>query len=211
MVTLEIWSDPVCPWCLIGKAALERALESRPEHPFAVSWHPFQLNPDMPAEGMARDDYMALKFGGTEGILAAYRPVVERAEAEGLRLDLPAITRMPNTLDAHRLIHWAGLEGRQGAMVSALFRAFFREGRDIGERATLAELAQGAGMDGAAVARLLASDADTDMIRDRDRDARARGITGVPFFVVAGQHAVPGAQPAELWQQVIDELAGQAP
>ncbi len=211
MIRLDIWSDPICPWCLIGKAALDRALESRPKHPFAIQWHPFQLNPDMPPEGMDRQEYLSLKFGAPQAVLEAYAPVVERARAEGLTLDLPAITRTPNTLDAHRLIHWAGLEGRQNAMVATLFRAYFREGRDIGDRAVLASLAADAGLDRATTERLLASDAERQETAEADRQARARGITGVPFFVVAGEYAVPGAQTTDLWQRVIDDIAGQSP
>ena len=208
MITLDIHSDPICPWCHIGKAQLDRALESRPDHPFHIRWHPFQLNPDMPPEGMARDDYLALKFGGDQGVLDAYRPVVEAAEAAGLELDLPAITRTPNTRDAHRLIHWAGLEGRQTAMVSALFRAYFREGRDIGARDVLLDLAAGTGLDRNMIARLLDAGADIDLITEADRAARARGIQAVPFFIIDGQYATSGAQPVAVWQNVIDELTG---
>lgn len=208
MIALEIYSDPVCPWCYIGKVALERAMEARPDHPFAVTWHPFMLNPDMPADGMDRQDYLELKFGAD--LVTAYRPVVDRAEALGLELDLPAITRQPNTLAAHALIHWAGLEGKQNAAVSGLFRAYFQQGRDIGARDVLLEIAKSIGMDVDLTARLLDAGADRDAVVQADRTARARGIEGVPFFVVAGQHAVPGAQQTELWVQVIDELAGQA-
>lgn len=210
MIPLEIYSDPICPWCYIGKARLDRALESRPDHPFEVRWQPFQLNPDMPQDGMDRAEYMALKFGDDQAVIAAHRPVIEAAEEAGLSLALPAITRTPNTLDAHRVIHWAGLEGRQSAMVSALFRAYFREGRDIGDRDTLLELARQSGLDQSLIARLLASDADRVLIREADRMARARGISGVPFFVIDGKYAVSGAQPVQVWQNVIDELTGPA-
>lgn len=208
MIALEIYSDPVCPWCYIGKVALERAMEARPDHPFAVTWHPFMLNPDMPADGMDRAEYLEMKFGAD--LVTAYRPVVDRAEALGLELDLPAIKRQPNTLAAHALIHWAGLEGKQNAAVSGLFRAYFQQGRDIGARDVLLEIAKSIGMDTDLTARLLDAGADRDAVVQADRTARARGIEGVPFFVVAGQHAVPGAQQPELWVQVINELAGRA-
>ena len=209
MITLDIYSDPVCPWCFIGKARLDRALESRPDHPFDIRWHPFQLNPDMPADGMDRNEYMSLKFGDAAAVLDAYRPVIDAAQDTGLVLDLPAITRTPNTLDAHRLIHWAGLEGRQTAMVSTLFRAYFQQGRDIGDTATLLELAQAVGLDRNLIARLLDSDADRALIATADRDARARGISGVPFFIVAQQYAVSGAQTVETWRNVIDEVGAR--
>ncbi|MFN7003401.1 MAG: DsbA family oxidoreductase [Roseinatronobacter sp.] len=208
MIPLDIYSDPICPWCHIGKTRLDRALEQRPDHPFEIRWHPFQLNPDMAPEGMDRADYMALKFGDEQGILNAHRPVIEAAEDAGLRLNLPAITRTPNTLDAHRLIHWAGLEGRQNAMVAALFRAYFHEGRDIGARDTLLDLARQSGLDRDLIARLLATEADADLIREADRVARARGISGVPFFIIDRKYAVSGAQSTHVWHSVIDELAG---
>jgi len=211
MITLDIFSDPICPWCYIGKARLERALESRPDHQFDVRWHPFQLNPDMPPEGMERQEYLAVKFGDEKSVMAAYAPVIEAAEATGLTLDLPAIMRTPNTLNAHRLIHWAGLEGRQHAMVSALFRAYFQQGRDIGDSATLLDLARAAGLDMALMERLLNTDADCAQIAETDRAARARGIHGVPFFIIDNSYAVSGAQPSEVWAQVVDELAEQQP
>ena len=111
MVKLDIISDPICPWCYIGKTLLDQAMAQRPDHPFEIEWHPFELNPDMPAEGMDRRDYLETKFGGKEGAIRAYAPVLERAEAAGLTIDFAAIKRTPNTLDAHRLLHWAGIEG----------------------------------------------------------------------------------------------------
>jgi predicted DsbA family dithiol-disulfide isomerase len=209
MIKLDILSDPICPWCFIGKTNLDRALEQRPDHPFAIEWHPFQLNPDMPAEGMDRRAYMEAKFGGRDGAVRAYTPVLQAAERAGLTLNFEGIARTPNTLDAHRLIHWAGLEGRQTAAVSALFRAYFVDGQDIGDRATLADIAARIGLDRAMTERLLASDADAEDIRARDAHARERGVTGVPTFVIANQHVVVGAQPADLWLQVIDELSAQ--
>ncbi|MEO0936709.1 MAG: DsbA family oxidoreductase [Pseudomonadota bacterium] len=199
-------SDPICPWCYIGKAHLDRALEAHPDHPFQIEWHPFQLNPDMPAEGMDRRAYLEGKFGGKDGAVKAYAPVVEHAEKAGLKIDFEGMARTPNTLNAHRLIHWAGIEGRQTAAVSALFKAYFVEARDIGEAEVLADIADGLEMDASVILRLLASDADADMIRERDAHARQMGITSVPTFIVANQHAVPGAQPPELWAKVIAEL-----
>lgn len=207
MIRLDIFSDPVCPWCLIGKAYLDRALESRPDHPFRIEWHPFQLNPDMPRGGVDQVEYLAQKFGGKQRAIAAMMQVAEQAKRAGAEIALEKVTRLPNTLDAHRLIHWAGIEGRQTAMVARLFRAHWRDGGDIGDHATLARLAAEVGMDAGAVARLLASDADADDIAARDMDARRKGVSAVPTFLIAQQYVVSGAQPVELWQQVIDELA----
>jgi predicted DsbA family dithiol-disulfide isomerase len=214
MIRLDIFSDPICPWCLIGKTLLDRALESRPDHPFAVAWHPFQLNPDMPREGVDRRAYLEAKFGGKAQAVEVYARVADAARNAGLEINFEAMERTPNTLDAHRLIHWAGLEGRQNAVVDALFRAYFREGRDIGDTAVLVEVAALAGMDAGVTARLLATEADRDDLIARDRDARQKGVSAVPTFLVAQQYVLSGAQPVALWQRAIDEISaeiGQTP
>tara|TARA_R110002012_G_scaffold60002_1_gene156999 strand:- start:128 stop:769 length:642 start_codon:yes stop_codon:yes gene_type:complete len=208
-IKLDIMSDPICPWCYIGKAHLDRALESEPDHPFAIEWHPFQLNPDMPAEGMDRRAYLEGKFGGKEGAVRAYGPVVEHAEKAGLKINFEAMQRTPNTLNAHRLIHWAGIEGRQTAAVSALFKAYFVDARDIGDAEVLADIADGIEMDASVVTRLLATDEDMEDIRKRDSHSREMGINSVPTFIVGGRHAVPGAQPPELWKKVLAELRNE--
>ena len=206
MVKLDIISDPICPWCFIGKTQLDRALAAHPDHPFSIEWHPFQLNPDMPREGMDRRAYLEGKFGGKERAVQVYAAIAEAAEAAEVSIEFDRIQRTPNTLNAHRLIHWAGIEGRQTAVVSALFHAYFQEGRDIGRAEVLADIADAADMDAALIHRLLASDADLDHIRERDAWAREHGVTGVPTFVVAQRHAVPGAQPPELWEKVIADI-----
>ncbi|APX24344.1 MAG: DsbA family oxidoreductase [Rhodobacteraceae bacterium] len=206
MVTLDIFSDPICPWCYIGKAYLDRALLDAPDHPFTIRWRPFMLNPEMPPEGMDRRAYLEAKFGGKAQAVEAYLPVTEHARDAGLALDLDHIARTPSTVDAHRLIHWAGIEGVQTAVVSSLFRAYFEEGRDIGDREVLGDIADACGLDASLVQRLLASDADRREIVEMDAAARGMGVTSVPTFVVAGQHAVPGAQPTDLWSRVIAEL-----
>lgn len=208
-IRLDIFIDPVCPWCLIGKTYLDRALESRPDHPFQILWHPFQLNPDMPKEGVNHVDYLASKFGGKERAIQMMLQVADHAKKAGADIDMEKCQRLPNTLDAHRLIHWAAIEGRQTPMVSRIMKAHWKEGADIGDAATLARLAGEVGMDSAAVTRLLASDADADDIMARDMDARKKGVTAVPTFLIAQQYVVSGAQPPEMWQNVIDELAEQ--
>lgn len=209
-IKLDIMSDPICPWCYIGKTHLDKALADHPDHPFTIEWHPFQLNPDMPREGMDRRTYLEGKFGGKEGAVRAYAPVVEHAEKAELTINFEGINRTPNTLDAHRLIHWAGIEGRQTAAVSALFKAYFVDTRDIGDHEVLADIADSIEMDAAVVTRLLQSDEDAQMIRDRDAHSRQMGVNSVPTFIVANQHAVPGAQPPELWAKVIAELTATA-
>lgn len=209
MVKLDILSDPICPWCYIGKAQLDRALQAHPDHPFSVEWHPYQLNPDMPVEGMDRREYLETKFGGKDNAIKVYSRIAEAAEAAGLALNFAKIDRTPNTINAHRLIHWAGLDGVQTAAVSRLFKAYFEEGADIGDTSVLIDIAENIGMDRGALDRLFASDADIEDIQARDAHARTRGVTGVPMFIVANQHALPGAQPTELWGNVIADIETQ--
>lgn len=211
MTTLDIFADPICPWCHIGKRQLDAALIRHPDHPFTIAWHPFQLNPDMPKQGMDRRTYLEAKFGGKAEAAQVYARIDTHARAAGLEIDFAAITRTPNTLDAHRLIHWAGIEGRQQAVVSFLFEAYFHNGQDIDDHAVLCAIAARADLDSAVIARLLDSHVDSDDIRARDAHARARGITGVPTFIVANTHVLTGAQTTELWESVICELQGRGP
>ncbi len=208
-VKLDILSDPICPWCYIGKTHLDKALAAVPDHPFVIEWHPFQLNPDMPEGGMDRREYLETKFGGRDGAVRAYAPVVENADKAGLSINFEGMQRTPNTLDAHRLIHWAGIEGKQTAAVDALFEAYFVETRDIGDHDVLADIADGIGMDAAVVRKLLNSDADRQLMKERDSHSRQMGVNSVPTFIVANQHAVPGAQPPEMWQKVIADIKSQ--
>ena len=209
MVKLDIISDPICPWCYIGKAQLDKALAAAPDHPFAIEWHPFQLNPDMPIGGMDRRAYLVAKFGGKDGAVRAYAPVAESAERAGLEMNLDAMKVTPNTIDAHRLIHWAGIEQKQVFTVDLLFKAYFVLGRDIGDHAVLADIADQAGMDADVVAKLLTTDNDIADIRARDAHSRKMGVQSVPTYIVANQHAVPGAQPPEVWANVIADIQAQ--
>jgi predicted DsbA family dithiol-disulfide isomerase len=208
MIRLDIFSDPVCPWCYVGKANLDRALATHAANPFQILWHPFQLNPDMPAGGLPKRDYLEAKFGGKARVDAIHERLREVARNAGVDLDPDTPKRMPNTLDAHRLVHWAGIEGLQSNIVTALMRAYWTEGRDIGDLETLADIAGENGMDRAATLRLLQSDADADDIQARDEDARRKGVNAVPTFLVAQQYVVSGAQPTETWDKVIAELTG---
>ena len=209
MVKLDILSDPICPWCYIGKVQLDKALLEQPDHPFSIEWHPFQLNPDMPPEGLDRRTYLEAKFGGREAVAEAYARIDEAARGVGVEIDWSRIERAPNTLDAHRLIHWAGIEGKQTAAVSKLFAAYFHEGSDIGDRGVLLDIAVALELDRDVIARLYESGADAQEVAARDAHARERGVSGAPTFVVANRHVVPGAQPPELWADVIAEI-GQA-
>ena len=206
MVTLDIFSDPVCPWCYLGKANLDRALEAHPDHPFRLAWHPFQLNPDMPPEGVDKRSYLLQRFGSEAQLEALHQRFRDMARQNGVQMDPDTPKRIPNTLNAHRVSHWAGLEGRQTLVKAALMRAYWVEGRDIGNPGVLADIASGAGMDRAVIERLLASDADLDQVRAREAHGRSRGVSAVPTYVIASQYVLSGAQPPELWARVIAEM-----
>lgn len=206
MIRLDIFSDPICPWCLIGKANLETALAADPAHPFSILWHPFQLNPDMPKAGVEKRAYLAKIFGSAARLDAVHDRLREAAREAGLAINPDLPQRIPNTLNAHRLIHWAGIEGMQSAAVDALFDAYWRGGRDIGDDEVLADIASTIGMDGDAILRLLASDADASDISARDADARKKGVKAAPTYLIAQSYVVSGAKPPNVWQDVINEL-----
>ena len=206
MIQLDIYSDPICPWCYIGKIHLERALETLNENPFHIKWHPFQLNPEMPKNGMDRKKYLEQKFGSISGFASAYHPVIEHTKNFNIDLKLDKIQTTPNTMNAHRIINWALLEDCQNKIVSELFKAYFVNGLDLGNNKILAKLASKYFMDEKSILRLLNSDNDISKIIDKDRTARRMGIKAVPMFIVADQYAVSGAQTADLWQTVVKDI-----
>ncbi|MBT5413953.1 MAG: DsbA family oxidoreductase [Rhodospirillaceae bacterium] len=203
---LDIVSDTICPWCYIGKRRFERALAAQPQPELTVLWRPFQLNPDMPPEGMARKDYLAAKFGGSEGAEHAYTPVQEAGAGESIPFDFEAMPRTPNTLLSHRLIRWAGEQGNQDALVETLFKAYFTKGRDIGDLDTLVELAVLAGADGDAARRHLESEEGLREVQAEDQLARQSGINGVPAFILNRKYLISGAQPPEAFLQALTQV-----
>ncbi len=196
---IDVVSDVICPWCYIGKRQMERALPIVASQGlrFGVYWHPFQLNPDMPREGVDRRDYRRAKFGSLERSEQLDRQVTEAAAAVGLRFRLHLLQRTPNTVHAHRLIWLAGEEGTQDAVVEALFEAYFVEGGDLGEAGLLADCAASTGMSRAAVLDFLSSDRLEAEVREADRQAREAGVNGVPSFFLDGHGLFSGALPAE--------------
>lgn len=199
---IDIFSDVICPWCFIGKRRLARALAADSDIAVTVRWRAFMLNPDMPAEGMDRQAYLALKFGSPAQSRRVYDNVLQAAEQEGLVLALDRIPRTPSTVAAHRLIRWATEQGPADPVVEALFRAYFQEGRDIGEPAELATIAGESGLDAAAARAMLATPGGEAEILSEDRSARRIGINGVPCFIFDGQYAVSGAQEPEVFAPI---------
>ncbi len=196
---IDIVSDAICPWCYIGKRQLERALpvlEKEGLH-FSVHWNPFQLNPDMPKEGRDRMAYRAQKFGSVEKARELDERVANAAAAVGLNFRQDLMLRTPNTLDAHRLIWFAGRQGVQDAVMEAVFAAYFTQGRDVGDRDVLADCAAEGGMDRAAAADFIAGDIAAKEMLAADRAAREAGVNGVPSFFLDGYGLFSGAMPAE--------------
>ena len=211
MTRLEVISDVVCPWCYLGAANLMRAVTAREGHPFAIRWRPYQLDPAIPAEGMDRTDYMTRKFGDLSRIEGTHRRLEEMGREAGISFHFADIRRAPNTLDAHRVIRWAEPEGLQTRTAMALFRRYFELGEDVSDPGVLRAAAEEAGMDGAAVAVLLAGDADRAEVAGEVEAAREMGVTGVPSFIIAGQYVLSGAQPVEVWEDVIGQLEAATP
>ena len=203
---IDIVSDTVCPWCLIGKRKLEKALSERPDLEVNITWHPFQLHPDMPLEGADRKEFTAKKFGSVEKARELYEHVRQAGEAVGLDFQFGKIARSPNTLNSHRLIRWAGTAGVQDEIVEILFRKFFMEGQDLGDNQVLIDAAQEAGMDIKIVKDLLSGDADLDLVAKEDNQARQMGISGVPFFIFDDKYALSGAQDPSTFLQVFDQI-----
>jgi predicted DsbA family dithiol-disulfide isomerase len=205
---IDIFSDVICPWCFIGKRRLERALAARPQPGLTRRWRAFQLNPDMPAEGMERQHYLAVKFGGAANAQAVYDQVLAAGESEGIAFDFDRMKRTPNTVDAHRLIRFAATHGREDAVVEGLFDTYFLRAEDIGDRDVLVAVAQAAGLDDQAARAFLSSDAEVEAVRAEDQSARQAGINGVPCFIFNGRHALAGAHTPEVLFQLFD-LANQ--
>ncbi len=204
---IEIFSDTICPWCYIGKKRLEKALAQRSDLEADVHWRAFQLNPDMPEEGVDRNQYLEAKFGGPDAARAVYTHVEAAGNEEAIPFDFDAIARTPNTIASHRLIRYADDQpGGQDAVVDALFRAYFTRGENIGEREILVAVAEEANLDPQAVRAFLESDEHDHAVRAEDVCARQSGIQGVPFFIVEGRYGVSGAQSPQVFLQVFEKV-----
>ena len=202
---IDIVSDTVCPWCFIGKRRLARALVMRPEMSFDIHWRPYRLDPAIPPEGVDRRAYLKAKFGDSPRSAQMGEVIRSEGAGEGIDFHFDKIERSPNTLDSHRLIRWAGSAGVQDILVERLFDAYFVQGRNIGDRAVLREIAAEAGMDAALVAELLEKDADREIVEREDQLAHEMGISGVPTFIFENRYMVSGAREPEILVRIIDK------
>ncbi len=203
---IDVISDPVCPWCYIGKRRLERAVRLRPHISFEIRWRPFQLDPLTPPEGYDRKTYIEQKFGSSDRVKPIQTALLQAGEAEGISFAFEKITRTPNTINAHRLIRWAHSLGVQDEIVEGLFQGYFIDGLDIGQIKILAQIGDAAGMDGELVEELLSSDTDIESVGQQDSMARKFGVQGVPSFFMGGKTLITGAEDAETLAQIIDRV-----
>ena len=209
-LSIDVVSDVVCPWCYIGLKRLDTALASVNDVAVAVNWRPYQLDATIPPDGIDRKQYMLAKFGSEERLAEIHARVAEAGREAGIAFAFDAIRVSPNTLDAHRVIRWAGTEGPeiQAKLVRRLFALYFEEGRDIGDRGVLIEAARESGMDGAVVETLLASNADADAVKVEIDTAAQMGVRGVPCYLLEGRYAIMGAQEPSVLADAIRQVAG---
>jgi predicted DsbA family dithiol-disulfide isomerase len=213
-LTIDVFSDVVCPWCFIGKRRLEKAIALRRDMPVEVRYRPYFLNPWVPREGMSRVDYLTTKFGSSERYEKIALRVAQAAANEGLTYNIGALARQPNTLDCHRLILWAGGIGKAAQVKQRLMEIYFSEGGDLSDRDVLVQAASDCGLDPVEVRNLLASDADVAAVERAAKSAQEAGIDGVPFYVFGNVLAVSGAQApdyiAGAIERAVNELAKSA-
>lgn len=209
-LSIDVFADPVCPWCWIGKRRLEAALASRPDVEATVRYLPYQLDPDIPAEGVARDVYLEAKFQDDERIRTMHDELAAIGRDEGIAFLFSEIERAPNTLDAHRAIRFAAEEGpvAQGALIEGLFEAYFTEGEDISSLDVVERVAEEVGIDSETLRERLDGDEDVEIVREEIERARAIGVTGVPCFILGGKLVVMGAHPPEVLAEAIDRALG---
>ncbi len=202
---IDVVFDTVCPWCFIGKRRLERALEQRPNLPTRLNWRPFLLNPEMPTDGIDRTAYLIKKFGSETRVRRIYGAIGDAGQSVEIDFAFDRINRTPNSVDSHRMVRFAMANGdRADITVEALFRAYFLEGRDIGQRDVLLEIAEDIGLDRAALAAHFDDGDDIAAIHDANARAHRLGINGVPAFSFPGNLVISGAQEPPVLARMID-------
>jgi len=206
---IDMVSDVVCPWCLIGKRRLEKAIALKPEIPVEVRFRPYFLNPWVPREGISREEYLTTKFGSPERYRGIAQRVAEAAAAEGLTYAIDGIRRQPNTLDCHRLILWAGQAGHAAPMKQRLMDLYFTEGGDLTDPEVLVGAAADSGLDAEHVRQRLATDEDVARVEREANSAKESGVDGVPCFILGGLLAVQGAQAPDYLAQAIERAADE--
>ena len=208
---IDFVSDVSCPWCVIGLKSLETALAAVKDDVTAdLHFQPFELNPQMGPEGQDIAEHIAQKYGSTPKDIERNRENIRLRGAElGFEFNMQRRARIYNTFDAHRLLHWAEIEGKQEALKNALFSAYFTEGRNPSDRAVLLDVAQKVGLDAKRVSEILESDEFAAEVRGREKFYADRGIRAVPSVIINDQHLIQGGQPAEVFENALRQLAGR--
>jgi predicted DsbA family dithiol-disulfide isomerase len=208
MITIDVVSDVICPWCFLGKRRLDKALSLIPEVQAEIMFRPFFLDPTIPADGLNRHEYMAAKFG-EERLKTIHDPLIKAGKEDGVPFHFDKITRTPNTMDAHRLLRWAKIEGKQPEIAEALFMAYWSNGRDVGDHEVLADIAAAHGMNREKILNALGTDQDKSEVSAETTQAQQIGVTGVPTYIINRKYGVVGAQSAELLAEQIKKAASE--
>ena len=206
---IDVVSDVVCPWCYIGKRRLEQALALTTDVPVEVRWRPYFLNPWVPREGLSREEYLTAKFGSVEAYNNIAGRVAAAASEEGLIYQPDRVRRQPNTIDCHRLIHWAAPFGKAAEVKQRLMELYFRDGGDLSDSEVLVQAAADCGLDAQDIRRRLSTDEDVDLISAEAKEAHDKGISGVPTFVFARKYAVSGAQDPKQLARAIRQVSAE--
>jgi len=209
-MTIDVYADIACPWCYVGRARLKQALAERPTLDVSLRWRPFQLQPDMPPAGQDFRKVLEKKFGGWSRAQRMFERVQEMGAEVDLSFDFESIDVAPNTADAHRLVLWAEEQSGEetaDAAATALFQAYFTEGRNVSDPDVLVNCAGTVGLDTDAAQDLLDGDTYAEDVRESQTQAQRRGITGVPCYVFDDRHAVTGAQPTDVFVEALDAVA----
>jgi len=204
---IEVFFDPICPWCFIGKRRLQRALGQRSAISATLKWRPFMLNPDMPSAGMERNAYLLHKFGTEARVRRLLGALEATGQSEEIDFQFHDIQHTPSTVSAHRLVHYADEHGLSEAVVESLFRGYFQEGCNIGDLDELSAIGRSVGLDGGALDDYLDSSTDVSWVRDQNSQAHRMGVNGVPCFLIDGELALQGAQPPEVLARLLDAAA----
>lgn len=209
-IMIDVISDVVCPWCFVGRKRLQQALNLLPDVEATIHWRPYQLDPTIPASGKDRKTYMREKFGSSARVDEIYDQLIKIGEENDIEFDFDAIKISPNTLDAHRVIHWAaqaGIAEAQDALVGELFSRYFEQGQNIGDHKILVEATAKVGLEAPVIEKLLKTDADKQNIAEEIATATRIGVRGVPCFIIDQKYAVMGAQSADILADAIGQAA----
>ena len=205
-IKVKILSDTICPWCYIGKKSFDYARNYFDSNLFQITWVPFQLNPDMPKEGMDRRKYLIRKFGDQNKTIETYTPIIKKFQENNIDHDLSKILKTPNTMNSNLLIHWGQLENKANQIVENLFNAYFYDGIDLGNKNHLIKIAKKSDLTKKLSNKLFENKKDINSIQELENKYRRIGVTGIPTFILNNEYVVSGAQTKEFWLGVFKEL-----